>query len=86
MLYSSRARSCRSELWYDGERVRVVLGVGVPGPAGAAALHQHVVLAGEGDGAQGDHQEQVGHVRLHALAVQQVALGLAAGRGTLVSA
>ena len=61
------------EVWYDGERVRVRPG-GVLGPAGAAALDEDVVLAGEGDGAERDDEEEVRHVRLHALAVQQVAL------------
>ena len=61
------------EVWYDGEGVRVRPG-GVLWPAGAAALDEDVVLAGEGDGAERDDQEEVRHVRLHALPVQQVAL------------
>ena len=61
------------EVRYDGERVRVGPR-GVLGPAGAAALDEDVVLAGEGDGAERDDEEEVRHVRLHALAVQQVAL------------
>ena len=61
------------EVWYDGERVWVRPG-GVLGPAGAAALDEDVVLAGEGDGAERDDEEQVRHVRLHALAVQEIAL------------
>ena len=61
------------EVWYDGEGVWICPG-GVLGPAGAAALDEDVVLAGEGDGAERDDQEEVRHVRLHALAVQEIAL------------
>ena len=42
--------------------------------ADAAALDEHVVLPGERHRAQRDHQEQVGHVGLRALAVDDVAL------------
>ena len=66
-------RKISLEVRYDGEGVRVGPR-GVLGPAGAAALDEHVVLAGEGDGAERDDEEQVGHVRLHALAVQEIAL------------
>jgi len=46
---------------------------GVLGLAGAATLHHHVVLSGEGDGSQGQHQEQVGRVGLPARTVDHVA-------------
>ena len=62
-------------------RVGVSARGGVFGSAGAARLHEDVVLAGEGDGAERDDEEQVRHVRLHALAVQQVALLGAANEG-----
>ena len=61
------------EIWYDREGIGVRPGC-VLGPAGAAALDEHVVLSGEGDRAERDDEEQVRHVRLHALAVQEVAL------------
>ena len=71
------------EVWYDGEGVRVCPG-GVLWPAGAAALDEDVVLAGEGDGAERDDQEEVRHVRLHALAVQEIALLRAADEKSFV--
>lgn len=63
-----------SEAGYRGHRVRLLVrGHGVLGPAHAAALHQHVVLAGQRDRAQRDHQEQVRDVRLRALSAHHVA-------------
>ena len=42
--------------------------------AAASTLHQDVVLSREGDGSKRNHQKQVWHIRLHTLAVDQVAL------------
>ena len=47
---------------------------GVFGPTDAAGLDQHVILPGERHRAERDHQEQVGRVRLHTLAVKDVTL------------
>lgn len=41
--------------------------------ADATALHQHVILAGQGHWTEGDHQKQVWYVGLRALAVDHVA-------------
>ena len=46
----------------------------VVGRALPAVAKEDVVLAGEGDGAERDDEEEVRHVRLHALAVQEIAL------------
>ena len=42
--------------------------------AAASTLHQDVVLSREGHWSQRNHQKQVWHIRLHTLAVDQVAL------------
>lgn len=41
--------------------------------ADATAFHQHVILTGQGHWTEGNHQEQVRHVGLRALAVNHVA-------------
>ena len=73
LLFHSSPQKFSLEVWYDGERVRVRPG-GVFRPAGAAALDENVVLTGEGDRAERDDEKEVRHVRLHALAVQEIAL------------
>ena len=59
-------------------RVGVSARGGVFGSAGAARLHEDVVLAGEGDGAQGDDQEEVRDEGLDTLALQHLALAAVA--------
>ena len=75
------AKTFSLEIWYDREGVGVRPGR-VLGPAGAAALDEHVVLSGERDRAERNDEEQVRHVRLDALAVQEVALLRAANELT----
>ena len=59
-------------------RIGISSGGGVLGSAGAARLHEDVVLTSEGDRAQGDHEEQVGDEGLDTLALQHRALAAVA--------
>lgn len=63
----------RLEAW-DGRRRRVGgRARRISRLADATALHQHVILAGQGHWTEGNHQKQIRYVGLRAFAVNHVA-------------